>query len=46
MISKGQGNYETLAEENRPIFFIFKAKCHVVASHIGCRVGDIILKRK
>ena len=44
IISKGQGNYETLADEPRPIFFIFKAKCPVVAEHIGCRVGDIILK--
>jgi len=46
VISKGQGNFETLADENRTIFFIFKAKCQVVASHIGCGVGDIILKRQ
>ena len=44
VISKGQGNYETLEGEKRPIFFIFKAKCQVVADHLGCRVGDIILK--
>ncbi|MGD2279321.1 MAG: ARMT1-like domain-containing protein [Candidatus Omnitrophota bacterium] len=46
IISKGQGNYETLADEARPIFFIFKAKCPVIAEHIGCEVGDIILKRQ
>ncbi|MGB2630721.1 MAG: ARMT1-like domain-containing protein [Candidatus Omnitrophota bacterium] len=46
IISKGQGNYETLADEARPIFFIFKAKCPVIAEHIGCRVGDIILKKQ
>lgn len=45
IISKGQGNYETLAEEQGPTFFIFKAKCDVVARHAGCRTGDIILKR-
>ena len=46
IISKGQGNYETLADEPKPIFFIFKAKCPVVARHMGCHVGDIILKRQ
>jgi len=46
IISKGQGNYETLADEPKPIFFIFKAKCPVVARHMNCAVGDIILKRQ
>ncbi|MGB2599340.1 MAG: ARMT1-like domain-containing protein [Candidatus Omnitrophota bacterium] len=46
IISKGQGNYETLADEKMPIFFIFKAKCPVVASHLNCEVGDIILKKQ
>ena len=46
IISKGQGNYETLADEKKPIFFIFKAKCPVVAAHMDCNVGDIILKRQ
>jgi len=44
IISKGQGNYETLSEEKRPIFFLLKAKCPVIARNLGCRVGDIILK--
>jgi uncharacterized protein with ATP-grasp and redox domains len=46
IISKGQGNFETLADEDRPIFFIFKAKCPVVARHVGCKMGDIILKEQ
>jgi uncharacterized protein with ATP-grasp and redox domains len=46
IISKGQGNYETLADEEMPIFFIFKAKCPVVARHLNCKVGDIILKKQ
>lgn len=46
IISKGQGNYETLSDEKKPIYFIFKAKCEVVARHVGCRRGDIILKRQ
>ena len=43
VISKGQGNYETLSEEKGPVFFLFMAKCQVVANHLGCRLGDIIL---
>ncbi len=46
IISKGQGNFETLADEERPIFFIFKAKCPVIARHVGCEMGDIILKKQ
>ncbi|MDD4013295.1 MAG: ARMT1-like domain-containing protein [Candidatus Omnitrophica bacterium] len=45
VISKGQGNYETLSDSSRPIYFIFKAKCPVVAGHAGCKLGDIILKK-
>ena len=44
IISKGQGNYEGLSGENRPIFFLLKAKCPVIAKHIGVKQGSIILK--
>ncbi|MBD3183034.1 DUF89 family protein [Candidatus Poribacteria bacterium] len=44
IISKGQGNYEALSTENAPIFFLLKAKCHVIAEDIGVNEGDIILK--
>lgn len=44
IISKGQGNYETLSDEKRPIFFLLKAKCSIIAKNLGCKVGDIILK--
>ena len=44
IISKGQGNYESLSEEDEPIFFLFKAKCPVIAKDIGCKVGDMVLK--
>ncbi len=43
VISKGQGNYETLSDEKRPIFFLFMAKCPVIARHVDCGIGDIIL---
>jgi len=44
IISKGQGNYEALSNERRPIFFLLKTKCHVIANDIGINEGDIILK--
>ncbi|MEA2052095.1 MAG: ARMT1-like domain-containing protein [Euryarchaeota archaeon] len=44
VISKGQGNYEGLSDENRAIFFLLKAKCWVIANDIDVNEGDIILK--
>ena len=44
VISKGQGNYETLSSEQRPIFFLLKAKCPVIARDLGVNVGDTIIK--
>jgi hypothetical protein len=44
IISKGQGNYEALSNEKRPLFFLLKAKCHVIAEHIGVEDGGIVLK--
>ena len=43
IISKGQGNYEALSGENKPIYFLLKAKCPVIARDIGCNVGDMLL---
>ncbi len=45
IISKGQGNFEVLSDEPKPIFFLSIVKCSVVAQHLGVKVGDIILKR-
>jgi len=44
IIAKGQGNYETLSEVEKDIFFILKAKCPVIARDLGCRVGSLVLK--
>jgi len=46
IISKGQGNYEALSNERRPIFFLLKTKCHVIADDLGISEGDIVLKAK
>ncbi|NPU98893.1 MAG: DUF89 family protein [Candidatus Omnitrophica bacterium] len=39
ILAKGQGNFETLNDESRDIFFLFKAKCPVIAAHAGVPVG-------
>ena len=44
IISKGQGNYEGLSNIKRSVFFLLKAKCHVIANDIGVNEDDIILK--
>lgn len=44
VISKGQGNYEGLSGVKRPVFFLLKAKCHVIAKDIGIDEDDIVLK--
>jgi len=43
VIAKGQGNYETLSDVNKDIFFILRAKCPVIARHLGCEIGSMIL---
>jgi len=46
-IAKGQGNYETLSGSGKPgLFFLLKAKCPVIARHLGCEVGGMIVKRE
>ena len=42
IIAKGQGNYETLSDVKKDIFFVLKAKCPVIAHHIGCEVGSLV----
>ena len=45
VISKGQGNYETLSDEAREIFFLLKAKCPMIAKSLGVPLGGYVLKR-
>lgn len=44
IISKGQGNYETLSESKRNVYFLFKIKCPVVAEYMNAKVGEYVLK--
>ena len=45
IIAKGQGNYETLSEAEKDIFFMLKAKCPVIARDLGCEVDSLVLRR-
>ena len=46
IIAKGQGNYETLSEANKNIFFLLTVKCPLIAADIGASVGELIVHRK
>jgi len=46
ILSKGQGNYETVSHIPKKIFFLLKAKCPVIARDLGCPVGTMLLRRK
>ncbi|MBI5103163.1 MAG: DUF89 family protein [Nitrospirae bacterium] len=45
IISKGQGNFETLAGTDKNIYFLFQAKCEVVSRELGRLLGSMILMR-
>jgi len=44
VISKGQGNFETLSDAPRELFFLLKAKCPVIAGLLGVQVNDFVLR--
>ncbi len=47
VISKGQGNYETLSDCSRDIFFLLKAKCAVVSNLLAVDLnGYVFLYKK
>jgi hypothetical protein len=39
VISKGQGNFETLSAAPRDICFLFKVKCPVISANVGLPLG-------
>lgn len=45
IIAKGQGNYETLSGMAGNVFFLFKAKCPMLAREMGCAVGQVVMCR-
>ncbi|MDA8170654.1 MAG: ARMT1-like domain-containing protein [Nitrospiraceae bacterium] len=47
VISKGQGNFETLMDEGKRknIFFLFQSKCEVVSRELALPLKSMLLKR-
>ena len=43
VIAKGQGNFETLMDVDRPIYLLFKVKCESIARRCGHPTGTSIL---
>jgi len=44
IVSKGQGNLESLSGQEGAIFFLIKVKCPVIAQHLGAKAGEMVLK--
>lgn len=45
IISKGQGNYESLSTmPQKEIFFLLRVKCPIIAEDVGAETGSAILK--
>ncbi len=44
IISKGQGNFETLSDEPDKMFFLLVVKCPTVAQHLSCELGDFVVR--
>ena len=42
IISKGQGNYESLSERDENIFFLLTAKCDIVANSLNTKKGSLV----
>ena len=45
IISKGQGNFETLIGTEKKLFFLFQSKCAVVSKELGLSTGSMLLKK-
>ena len=43
IIAKGQGNFETLCDVDKNLFFMLRPKCVVLARHLGCEIGSLVL---
>ncbi len=46
VIAKGQGNFESLSDEPREIFFLYKTKCPVISRHSGFCMGTYVLAHR
>ena len=45
IISKGQGNFETLADAEQRTYFLFQSKCNVVSKELSLLPGSMLFKK-
>lgn len=43
IVAKGQGNFESLGGTERPVFFLLRPKCAVLARHLNCELGRLMV---
>ena len=43
IIGKGQGNYETIDDFDGNVYLILRAKCEIIAKHMGVKFGQVAL---
>lgn len=43
IIAKGQGNYESLSDTAKHVFFLMQVKCSCVAEHVGAPEGCMVM---
>lgn len=43
IVAKGQGNFESLSDTDRPVFFLLRPKCAVLARHLSCEMGRLMV---
>jgi hypothetical protein len=45
IIAKGQGNFESMDDTRKDVFFLLKPKCAVLARHLNCQLGRLLIVR-
>jgi len=45
VIAKGQGSFETLSDEDRALYFLFKVKCPLIGNCVGIPTGTHVAMR-
>jgi uncharacterized protein with ATP-grasp and redox domains len=46
VVSKGQGNFESLSDVGANVFFLLKVKCPVVSAQLGLPIGTLALTHR
>lgn len=46
ILSKGQGNFETVSGLPGNVYFLLKAKCNCVAEELGVACGDLVFRHR